>query len=82
VRSVYTKARSLTSAMQKYWEKFVDIPDLRLGPQVKNHCARWRRYTMALGCGGGAVVECPTKDRKVPGSIPGGECMFVNIYHY
>jgi len=25
-----------------------------------------------MGGGGGAVVECPTRDRKVPGSIPGG----------
>jgi len=25
-----------------------------------------------IGGGGGAVVECPTKDGKVPGSILGG----------
>jgi len=25
-----------------------------------------------VGGSGGAVVECPTRDRKVPGSIPGG----------
>jgi len=26
----------------------------------------------SMGGGGGAVVECPTRDRKVPGSIPDG----------
>jgi len=31
VRSVYTK-QLVTSSRQKYWGKFVDIPDLRLGP--------------------------------------------------
>jgi len=42
---VCTQKQLVTSAKQKYWGKFVDIPDLRLGPprlafvtQVKNHC--------------------------------------------
>jgi len=35
--------------------------------EVNRHTTR---YTS--GGGSGAVVECPTRDRKVPGSIPGG----------
>jgi len=29
---VCTQKQLVTSARQKYWGKFVDIPDLRLGP--------------------------------------------------
>jgi len=32
--------------------------------------------------GGGAVVECPTRDRKVPGSIPGGAKKWMHVCKY
>jgi len=38
--------------------------------------------TCFLGGGRGAVVECPTRDRKVPGSIPGGAKKRMHVCKY
>jgi len=35
-----------------------------------------------MGGGGRAVVECPTRDRKVPGSIPGGAKQWMHVCKY